>query len=497
MNLIRTLTFALALAAAASPALAGDTTLTYQGSLKDAGAPAAGTYQMTFQLWSAAAGGSMLGSQNLPTVQVADGRFTAELDFGANNFNNTDRWLEIIVEGTTLSPRQPITRAPYAIQTRGLTVDDAGQVAIGTAIPFEMLTIRDENANILLLSQGNNFGPKITFRNTASGTSSSHGTIYFDDGSPLAWMGYGKPLIGPDGLQLSNPAGVNMKITAAGLIGLGGELDPLAPLHLQTSDWSLTSAVTSGFDDIIVEDADAVLGLYSGPGGNRGSAITLGEVSGGALVDQWSMGRNTFGFGDAFYIKHGFDPFYGNNQTMFVIEPDGDVYIPSGGRLAVGKSNPQVTLDVAGTARVNVLEVLGADLAERFPVAASGVIEPGTVMEIDPENPGSLRVSKSAYSPLVAGVVSGAGGLPSGTIMGNIEVSKDGPAVALSGRVWVRCDTASGAIVPGDLLTTSSTPGCAMRVGDSALATGAVIGKAMTGLDAGGQGLVLVLVSLH
>ena len=71
-----------------------------------------------------------------------------------------------------------------------------------------------------------------------------------------------------------------------------------------------------------------------------------------------------------------------------------------------------------------------------------------------------------------------------------------GQKVALSGRVYVKADASAGSIVPGDLLTTSSTPGHAMKACDHARAQGAILGKAMTGLKEG-QGLVLVLVTLQ
>jgi len=57
-------------------------------------------------------------------------------------------------------------------------------------------------------------------------------------------------------------------------------------------------------------------------------------------------------------------------------------------------------------------------------------------------------------------------------------------------------DADQGAIRPGDLLTTSSTPGHGMKVTDHAQAQGAIIGKAMSALEKG-KGLVLVLVSLQ
>ena len=69
--------------------------------------------------------------------------------------------------------------------------------------------------------------------------------------------------------------------------------------------------------------------------------------------------------------------------------------------------------------------------------------------------------------------------------------------VALTGRVWAWCDAdASGAIQPGDMLTSSTTPGHAMKATDRQRAFGAIIGKAMSPLKSG-RGLVLVLVSLQ
>ena len=57
-------------------------------------------------------------------------------------------------------------------------------------------------------------------------------------------------------------------------------------------------------------------------------------------------------------------------------------------------------------------------------------------------------------------------------------------------------DATDGAIQPGDLVTSSATPGHAMKVADHARAQGAILGKAMTGLKQG-RGLVLVLVTLQ
>ena len=68
--------------------------------------------------------------------------------------------------------------------------------------------------------------------------------------------------------------------------------------------------------------------------------------------------------------------------------------------------------------------------------------------------------------------------------------------VAMTGRVYVKCSTENGAIRPGDRLTTASLAGHAMKVTEEQRSVGAVIGKAMSSLDAD-TGLVLVLVNLQ
>ena len=137
----------------------------------------------------------------------------------------------------------------------------------------------------------------------------------------------------------------------------------------------------------------------------------------------------------------------------------------------------------------------GADLAEPFAMSHDG-IEPGTVVVIDEKNPGKLKRSTRAYDKKVAGIVSGANGIRPGISMIQEDVLEAGENVALSGRVYVKTDTGAGAIEPGDLLTTSSTAGHAMKAADHNKSQGAIIGKAMTSLNEG-TGMVLVLVTLQ
>ncbi len=142
---------------------------------------------------------------------------------------------------------------------------------------------------------------------------------------------------------------------------------------------------------------------------------------------------------------------------------------------------------------VGVLEFSGSS----GQVGAPAQVEPGMVVCIDTKTTGGLVVSSKAYDRTVAGVISGAGGLMAGMRMGQDgSIATGGHPVALTGRVFCWADASCVPIRPGDLLTTSNQPGHAMRVTDFTRSHGAVIGKAMTGLEKG-RGLVLMLVALE
>jgi len=172
------------------------------------------------------------------------------------------------------------------------------------------------------------------------------------------------------------------------------------------------------------------------------------------------------------------------------------IAVRTNGNVGIGTEDPQAKLHVIGTIRTSVLTITGgADLAEPFPMSHSGV-EAGAVVSIDPEHPGKLRMSTSAYDRTVAGIVSGANGINPGISMIDEAQLEPGENVALSGRVYVKANSSAGVIAPGDLLTTSDIPGEAMKAADHQRAQGSILGKAMTPLDET-TGTVLVLVTLQ
>ncbi len=119
----------------AAPLAAQSTAFTYQGQLNAGGTLPSAQYQFTFTLYDAATGGApVIGTSPIQQpIQVIDGLFTTDLDFG-QVFNGTQYWLEIKV-GTTLaneellSGRQPINTVPvaqYALNSPAGTMGPTG-----------------------------------------------------------------------------------------------------------------------------------------------------------------------------------------------------------------------------------------------------------------------------------------------------------------------------------------------------------------------------------
>jgi hypothetical protein len=133
------------------------------------------------------------------------------------------------------------------------------------------------------------------------------------------------------------------------------------------------------------------------------------------------------------------------------------------------------------------VSISNADCAEDFNIGADLSVDPGTVMVLGEE--GALFSSLHAYDKRVAGVISGAGEYKPGIVLDKQKSDRNRQPVALLGKVFCKVDAQYAAIVVGDLLTTSPTPGHAMKATDQIKAFGAVIGKALRPLSEG-QGLI-------
>lgn len=563
------------------------TAFTYQGRLEQSGVPVDGedAADLRFTLYDGADSGAnqIAGPLTFQGVDIVDGLFVVEVDFGVGAFNGDARFIQIeaaIPPGSTfvaLDPRQPVTAAPYSMSlllpfsqtatatlqpvfslintspqgTYTLWAETYSEESVGTGLLGYASATTGSATGVLGVSSASE-GSGI--RGIVHHESGVNYAIYGDTNSTNGYAGYflggrnyfeGNVGIGTEepGLALdvvgraryfgdaTNTAGFWLRQdTYAGalegnaFIGMFdddhiGFYGSYIPFFEDGAGWGLvwnringnlgigTTAPQTKLD--VAGTIRSTDGGFEFPDGTvqttAATAVDVGweadpnngtiSFDNGSVAFQHLPGGNerlylattTFSAAPSLKCEH-----FGSN---FIVRPE----IGGGTTTVLENTAGDLSLNPGRVTRVAALSISGgADVAEPFDVSGDAPITPGMVVSIDPAAPGKLRCSAQAYDTRVAGIVSGAGGVNPGMLLRQEESVADGShPVALTGRVYCLADAeAGGAIQPGDLLTTSDTPGHAMKVTDRERAAGATIGKAMTALDHG-QGLVLVLVNLQ
>ncbi len=160
-----------------------------------------------------------------------------------------------------------------------------------------------------------------------------------------------------------------------------------------------------------------------------------------------------------------------------------------------GKSDHGPAAFFAGDVVITgVINLVRADYAEDFTVSDPAEVLPGMLMVLNEDC--SVRASEEAYDGHVAGVVSGAGSFQPAVVLDHLDGVPNRMPLALMGKVFCMVDADLGGIAVGDLLTTSTTRGHAMKAANRERAFGAVVGKALGALSSG-RGLLPVLVRLQ
>ncbi|HUI84647.1 MAG TPA: hypothetical protein VL240_10505 [Candidatus Binatia bacterium] len=332
----------------------------------------------------------------------------------------------------------------------------------------------------------------------------------------------GPAVIGVDGVLSVHDKNGNRTILASGTDGsvlLGADTDKDAPIRLDPGSGLLrvgggsappptpgegqlplgTHGLVSVYDaakNEVIRLGAAAANIIAGGNGHDGDLALFAKVtgSGAAVTDTTDSDKATIHLGGhAATIRAG-----GNGQ-------DGDLLLFAANvsstdiannatasiHLDGQKGNITISGDVVLTGAV---VSSGGDCAEDFGIEETHAVDPGTVMVIGEE--GTLRASHQAYDKRVAGVIAGAGAHRPGIVLDRVASQANRQPVALFGKVYCKVDARYSPIEVGDLLTTSATPGYAMKAEDPARSFGAVIGKALRPLKEGGA-LIPILVSLQ
>ncbi|MEX2054608.1 MAG: SH3 domain-containing protein, partial [Candidatus Andersenbacteria bacterium] len=167
---------------------------------------------------------------------------------------------------------------------------------------------------------------------------------------------------------------------------------------------------------------------------------------------------------------------------------EGVIVVSDGGDLELWHNSDTAAQSSVMTGSTLVVTQItqGADLAEIYGTKDDS-IRAGQVVSLDPSMRAGVKKSETPYDPTAFGIISTSPGMVTGSL---VDPEAMPVLVALAGRVPVKVTTENGPIQAGDLLTSSSTPGVAMR----ATKAGQVIGQAMTDFAGEGVGSIMAFI---
>ncbi len=451
--------------------------ISYQGRLTSAsGSPLSGTFSMRFIVYDAAEGGSAVWDSGSRSVLVESGLFATTLDVDSAEFNGQALWVSIIVEGETLSPRQEILPAPYALSLRpaadimGDDIAPADATLAGYAPATGMALHGDANggAGMVGSSQGNvgvwgtstnSWGGYFTSTNGYGIRVETSGSDHYDHGAYISSNG---------GYAVYAQSNNNMAVR-----GEAGDVSGIA-LPLGT-----VGVVGIGANRGMFGASDNGLGVY---GTSQETYGVWGQSSNyRGVTGRTNRVDNNYGF----YTP---DNLFAANinmsgALMMVMQNNGeealspgDVVVFSGvNRDVAGMDGPVV--QVSKTTQANSSAVAGV-VFSRFNLDA---------LEWDEQLPDD--VSAEALAALEV--------TPAGDAAANEFV-----LVVVQGPAEVNASALAGAIQPGDVLTTASSAGLAAKAeqqttdGVVSAEPGSVFAKALESVESG-QKRIYVFVTLQ
>jgi hypothetical protein len=357
---------------------------TYQGQLKQNGGAYTGTCDFAVDLWNQSTGGLVLGGWDYElAVPINNGLFTMTVN-ASEQFN-------------------PSGNSAFQGDLRWLEIWVKCPAGVGTYVkllPRQLITTVPYALTLVPGSQGSRVNGsayqllKVVNSTTVTGNAAAvTGEIASTDGVGL-YGGNTNTAVGTTGIGVW---GRTYSRGGAGVLGTG--YNGSVGVHAVSSGTGINSPALFAEDTNIGTTTPAGIAIYA-LNHSADATLVLHNAGAGDLIRGFNQAGNA------------------------------------------------IVYSVSGTGHVTstlVTTTGGSDLAEQFAVSAAAP-EPGTLMVIDPDHPGQLKISSTAYDTLVAGVVSGAGGLQAGMTL----AQQDGVPIAIAGRVYVKAEANSAPIKPGD-----------------------------------------------
>ena len=453
--------------------------ITYQGRLTDPdGTRLTGTYTMRFVVYDAAAAGTALWDSGDQDVAVEDGLFTIALDVDQSDFNGQALWLSINVDAQTLSPRQEILPAPYALGLRpgvnihgdALAATDAliagyaeatGAAFYGDAMNGAAI-VGDSNGSYGVWGQSvDSWGGYFTSENGYGVRVSTTGTDHYDHGAHIT-------SVGGYGVYAQSTGNQGVRAEAGDITGIVPPLGPVGVAGIGQGR-GVSGASQSG------------VGVYGSSASNYG-------VWGQSEDHRGVTGRT--GRSDHNYGIYTPDNLFAGNTTvmgsaMQVMQNNGPASLSPGDVVVFSGVTQIATLDNAPVAQVSAASTANS-------TAVAGVVASRFNIEaVDPDLENTDFATRE-----------------------NMEITPAGSAepgeyvlVVVQGLAQVKVNqVGSNTIVPGDLLATSATAGTADHAttfsinGVETTVPGTVFAKALEAVEDTGddtQGMIYVYVTLQ
>jgi hypothetical protein len=510
--------------------------ISYQGLLTDSvGTPRPdGTYSFTFRLYQTSSGGSALWTEQ-KTLQTQRGLFSTNLGdqvtFPGSLAFDRQYWLGIqVAANPEMTPRTAMTSSAYsmnsvrsdtarfALSAPGQSFVDSARVT-GTVTPNASLSIRglsigvaNEGDRALRLLSGPNAFLDITPTgpspfSTVLGTVNNRnfildpgtGNIGIGTTSPQARLDIAGP--GSGGLWTTNGWYKEIQIPNGSVLKWGANAGGMRHAIGSTTgglyfaravvDDSSASAL---YSMIVTDNGKVGIGLT-----NPTARLQLMDGSGTPTTTGASFNAENFGTsGEGAWLRNASssNPYDVVKLVRHPSAPASSSFIAGYSWTGTGTDTRMFHITSAGTF------VAGSDFAEAFEASGGKAsYEPGDVVVLSKNNPKAIEKSSIPYDTKVAGIYSTRPGVLGADKDGITRMDENDIPVAIVGIVPTKVTDENGPIESGDLLTTSSLPGHAMKAspvvinGTKIYPTGAIVGKALDQLVSG-QGTIKILVTI-